>query len=158
REGTLRENVAAQAWYPQAMPFDLLIHAGVARQLMNGFGWSPNAVGRAIGAAEAAMLAMLAIRLVRRLDLRRAVAAAAGPVAFWGGYLTLLSGYDKAFSEMVVLTAAAGVFGLQAVREGRGLLGLGVAMTLALLIHRSALGLLPCAVVGAALGSRGRRL
>jgi tetratricopeptide (TPR) repeat protein len=155
RQSTLRESVEGSTWYPQALPLDLLVHERLARWVMQALGLDANGAGRAIGAVEVGMLGALALHLARVLDLRGAAAVAVAAVAFWGGSLTLFTGYNKAFSEMCLLTCAVGVFGLDVVRRGRGLLPLGMALTLALLLHRSALGLIPA--VGVACWSWFRR-
>ena len=154
RQSTLREHLNGQAWYPQALPLDLLIHEHVAGWLMAVFGLSPNGAGRLIGAVEVAMLGALATHLARVLELRQAAAFVAASIVFWGGYLTLFTGYNKAFSEICLLTVAVGVFGLDVARRGRGLQMLGIALAAALLIHRSALGLLPAGGVAGAIWLR----
>src|SRR5262249_3756068 len=58
-------------------------------------------------------------------------------------YLGMFTGYSKAFAEMCVLVACAGVLGVRVARDGRGLVAFNVAMALALALHRSALGLVP---------------
>jgi len=154
RESTLREHLAGTTWYPQALPLDLLIHERFARWIMDVLTMDPNGAGRLIGAVEAAMLGALAVQFVRVLQLRGAMAFAAASILFWGGYLTLFTGYNKAFSEMCLMTAAVGVFGLDVVRRGRGLSMLGITLSIALLLHRSALGLLPAACVAGAIWLR----
>jgi hypothetical protein len=47
---------------------------------------------------------------------------------------------------MCLLVAAVGLFGLRAIRQGRGLLPLGLALAIGVTLHRSALGLLPAVV------------
>jgi hypothetical protein len=55
----------------------------------------------------------------------------------------MFTGFSKAFSEMCVLMAAAGVCGMAAVRGGRGLFTMGLVVAVGIGLHRSALGLLP---------------
>jgi hypothetical protein len=55
----------------------------------------------------------------------------------------MYTGFSKAFAEMCLLVAIVGVQGLRVVREGRGLLWLGLALAIGVTLHRSALGLLP---------------
>jgi hypothetical protein len=146
RENTLgSQGVSLPAWYPQALPLDLFLHDTVARGMMLALGLTANGVGRLIGAAEAALLGVLAVAFARALGLRGAPGFAASSAVFWGGYLTLFTGYNKALSDLVLLVAAAAVAALRAVRDGRGLLGLGVAVGLGLCLHRTSLGLLPLA-------------
>jgi tetratricopeptide (TPR) repeat protein len=135
------------ALYPQALPLDALLHDTLPRALRASLGLDDATVGRALGAVEAAALALLALRLARVLELRASAGLAVASVLFWSGALALLTGYNKAFAEMALVTAAVGVFGLEAVRRGSGLLAMGVAFALGLLLHRLALALLPAAIV-----------
>ena len=147
RQNTLEAQVSAAGWYPQALPLDLFLHDTVPRALMARLGLDPNGAGRLIGVIEAALLAGLAIQFVRVLGYRGTVVIACAAVIFFGGALTLFTGYDKAFSELCLLVAAVAVFGLSAVRDGRGLLAMGIALAASFTLHRAALGLLPFAAV-----------
>src|SRR5262249_33118783 len=102
------------------------------------------------------LLAALACAFARGLALRGAAALAAASVVFSGGTLCMFTGFSKAFAEMVLLVAAIGLFGLRAVRDGRGLLPLAVAMASGLTLPRSALGLVPAAGLAFAWGWRRR--
>jgi hypothetical protein len=147
RQRTLEvSGLVPTAWYPQALPLDLAIHHRLAETLMHALGVSAAWPGRAIGALDAALLAACAVAFPRVLGWRGAPALAAGAIVFWGGALTLFTGYNKAFAEMAVASAAAGVLALRAVRTGRGLGALGLVVAAALLAHRSALALLPVGV------------
>jgi hypothetical protein len=146
RQDSLETPVDAAAWYPQALPLDLFVHATAARVAMARLGFDPNSEGRLVGALEAALLAALALGFARVLGRRGAVAVAMAAVVFFGGLLTLITGYNKAFSELSLLVAAVGVCGLAAVRQGRGLLGMGLALATSFTLHRAALGLLPFAL------------
>lgn len=146
RQDTLEAPVDAAAWYPQALPLDLLLHDTVARVAMEPLGLDPNGVGRLIGAIEAALLAALALEFARVLGHRGAVVLAVSSVVFFGGALTLFTGYNKAFSDLALLVAAVGACGLAAVRQGRGLLAMGLALAAAFTLHRAAYGLLPFVV------------
>ena len=57
--------------------------------------------------------------------------------------LALFTGYNKALSEVAVAIALFGLLGIRVMRNRRGLLGLALTLALALLLHRSALALLP---------------
>ena len=145
RQDTLEAPADAAAWYPQALPLDLFLHDTAARAAMETLGLDPNGEGRLLGAIEAALLAALALAFARTLGHRGAVALAVSSVVFFGGQLTLFTGYNKAFSDLVLLVAAVGVCGLAVVRHGRGLLAMGVALAVSFTLHRAAYGLLPFA-------------
>jgi tetratricopeptide (TPR) repeat protein len=146
RQDTLEAPVDAAAWYPQALPLDLFLHDTTARAAMQALGLDPNGEGRLIGAIEAALLAALALGCARTLGTRGAAALAVASVVFFGGQLTLFTGYNKAFSDLALLVATVGVCGLAAVRHGRGLLAMGLALAASLTLHRAAYGLLPFAL------------
>jgi hypothetical protein len=139
-------------WYPQALPLDLALHHHLARALMLSEGMSAAAFGRGLGVIEAALLAWLAVRFATALGLRGIAAAAAACTAFFGGTLTLFTGYNKALSEMVLAVAAVGLAAVHVARSGRGFVWLGLALAAALLLHRSALGLVPAAAFAFATG------
>jgi tetratricopeptide repeat protein len=148
RQYTLEGRPTAIAtWYPYALPLDLLLHDSVARVLMSRFGFHAGDTGRLLGAVEAALLGMLAVAFARVLRLRGLAALAASGVVFWGGHLTMLTGYNKAFSELPLVVAAVAVGGVQVAREGRMPLTFAAALALGFVLHRSALGLVPVAAV-----------
>jgi tetratricopeptide (TPR) repeat protein len=158
RQGTVEEGIRPAAVWPQALPLDVLLHYTLPLALANA-GWTDaNGAARLLGAAEAALLALVALAFARALALRGPAALAAAAVAFFGGALGLLTGYSKAFAEMAVLTAANAAFGIALIREGRGLLPLGAAVAVGLALHRSALGFVPALVLawGLSLGGAGR--
>ena len=155
RLDTLGAGIAdPKTWYPQAMPIDLALHHHLARALMLSEEISAAAFGRGLGVIEAALLAWLAARFATGLGLRGIAAAAAACTVFFGGTLTLFTGYNKAFSEMVLAVAAVGLAAVRVARTGTGFVWLGVALAAALLIHRSALALVPAAALAFALGWR----
>src|SRR5439155_17349296 len=108
---------------------------------------SANGAARALGAAEAGALGALAAAFARSLDLRGGAAFAAAAMVLFGGYLGMFTGFSKAFAELCVLMAVAGVCAITALRRGRGLLGLRLAVGIAIALHRSALGMLPALVL-----------
>lgn len=132
--------------YPQGMPLDLLLHDTFARWVRETLGIAPGLAARALGAIEAALLALLAFRFTRWLALEGAAAVAGFAILVSGGGLTLFAGYDKAFAELTLLTLALGSFGLEAVRRGSGLTRALLALGLALGFHRLSLALIPAGV------------
>ena len=130
--------------FPQTMPLDAWLHGTVVGALSAGGIGAANALGRLLGMFEAAALAVFALGFAREV----ASGAARLPVAvlvFFAGHLAVLTGFGKATGELVVLTAAFGLIGVRYARTGRHALAFGVALTLSLLIHRSAVALLPAA-------------
>jgi hypothetical protein len=160
RQGTVEEALSSATLFPQALPLDVVLHNRLPFWAGQVGLADANTAARWLGALEAGLLAALAVGFARVLALRGAAATAAAAVVFFGGYLGMFTGYSKAFAELVVLFAAVGVFGLRAVRgaavaRDRGarptpdrgaitaLFGLGVAVALALTLHRSAPAILP---------------
>jgi tetratricopeptide (TPR) repeat protein len=143
RQGTVEVAEQPARLFPQALPLDVLLHYALPRYLASGGILDANGAGRALGMLEAALLALLAAAFARTLALRGAAALAASSSVFFGGYLGMFTGFSKAFAEICLAVAAVGVYGLAAIREGRGLLPMGAALALGVALHRSALGLLP---------------
>jgi tetratricopeptide (TPR) repeat protein len=146
---------AVAAWYPYALPLDLFLHDTVGRVLIQRLGMVANGAGRVLGAAEAALLALAAMAFARAVRASGAAAVAVAAIVFWGGYLTLYTGYNKAFSEMPLVLATVGALGVHRVRgEGSPLL-LGIVLAAAFVLHRSALGLVPAGLFAFASWLRG---
>ena len=145
REGTAARALKPSGLFPQALPLDVFLHYGLPRGLADGFGIPTAITARALGALEAAALAVLAGSFARALRLQGAAALATAAVVVCGGFLGVYTGYDKAIAEMTLLTVATGVFALRALEDPRWLLALGAGVAVGLTLHRSALGLLPAA-------------
>ena len=144
RQGASEEQLPTASLFPQALPLDLFLHVQVPVWMVTNLHWSANFTSRLTDATEAAVLSLLAMLFARRVAPRGPGLLATAAIVWWGGWLALLTGYSKAFSEMVVLTLAAGVCGLDALRGRRaGFWWLCVVVTAALALHRSALGYLP---------------
>jgi tetratricopeptide (TPR) repeat protein len=156
RQGTVERAGRPADLFPQALPLDVLLHWRIPRLLESARLLDANGTARLLGAIEAALLALLAAGFARALALRGAAALAAAAIVFFGGPLGMFTGFGKAFAELVVLVAAVGFAGLRVVREGRGLLLLGIAVSIALTLHRSALALLPAGALAYALWWRAR--
>ncbi len=130
-------------WFLQTLPLDWLIHYLIPTVVVNAAPVPIELSGRVLGAIETGILALLAIRFARELQLPRAGGAVAGAIVFWGGYLVVFTGFAKAAEEMCLLTACAGIFGLSMVRSDRSHVALAWTMAAALALHRSAVLLLP---------------
>ena len=143
RQGTVEIAERPGVLFPQALPLDVFLHYTVPLRLAAAQGLDANGAARLLGAAEAAVLGALAATFPRTLGLGGAPAFASAAIVLFGGYLGMYTGYSKAFAEMSVLVALAGVSALGVVRGGRGLLPLGLAAAAGIALHRSALGLFP---------------
>lgn len=147
RQGTVEEGGRPGRLFPQALPLDVFLHVTLPTGLLDRFGVDANTAARAIGACEAALLAILAVALVRVLALRGAAAIAAASLVWWSGALTMFTGYSKAFGELTLLVVAAALFALRSARRHTPPLGLGIVFAIGLVLHRSAIGLLPLVAV-----------
>jgi tetratricopeptide (TPR) repeat protein len=154
RQGTVEEAIRPSQVWPQALPLDVFLHYTLPLAISDAGLTDANGAARVLGALEAVLLALAACAFARALALKGAEALAVAAVAFFGGGLGLFTGYSKAFAEMVVLTAAAAAFGVAAIRQGRGLLPLGIVVAIGLVLHRSALGLVPAAILAWAMWLR----
>ena len=143
REGTVEAGVDPSGIWPQAQPLDVLLHDTLPRALELRHVGDALQMSRVTGAIEAALLAWLAIAFARAIAARGAVALAVACTVFFGGTLGLFTGYGKAFSELIVLVAAAGVLAVRIAQGNGGIIWLGVVTALAVALHRSALGFLP---------------
>jgi len=136
-------NQAVAFWYPYCLPLDLFLHDTFSRFLIHRFDLVENDAGRLLGAVEAGLLGMFAARFARALGARGAFALLAWSAVVFSGVITLFTGYNKAFTEMVVLAVAAGTFALEISSGRTSLWPLSLTVTIALFVHRSAIGLLP---------------
>ncbi|HTK32308.1 MAG TPA: hypothetical protein VL332_10110 [Candidatus Saccharimonadaceae bacterium] len=157
RQGTVEEAGQPGVLFPQALPLDVLLHYTWPSALQNAHLLDANTTARVIGALDAALLAVLSGAFARALGLRGAPALATAAAVYFGGHLGMFTGYSKAICELVVLVVAAAVFGVRMARAqradaaGAAPLGLGVTLALGLLLHRSAVAMLPAGVVAWAL-------
>jgi len=135
-----------ESLFPQELPLDLLLHVRLPQWLASrGFAWAA-LEPRLLGALEAALLALIAIRFSNVVAARGAFAIAMISLAFFGGHLVLFTGMNKAFSELVLCAAAVGVWGIAVIEGGADPLPLGLAAGLAVAMHRSGIALLPAAL------------
>ena len=158
REGAMREPDGFRRMFPQAQPLDVLVHWRLP-QLLLARGVDSTLAARALGALEAALLALLARRFADRCGLRGAASLAVAGAIVAGGSLALFAGYSKPTVEVGLFAVAIAVFGAEAIRDGRGLLVVTLAFAAALGFHRSAVSLLPGVLVigGLAIRRRGLR-
>jgi len=156
RQGAIEQSVPATELFPQALPLDVALHYHLPRWLIQHGARGAADAARLIGAVEAAALAWLAVAFGRTLGLRGVAAVAGAALVFFGGWLGLMTGYGKAFSEEVVLALAIAGFGVRAAERGEALLPLGACLALALALHRSGLAFLPAGALALALGMRVR--
>jgi len=156
RRGAVRAEENPAVLSPQAFPLDVLLHYTIPVRAIAA-GWlDASRAGRAIGALDAAGLALAALLLARAAGAWAGARLAAFAVAFFGGYLCLMTGESKAFAEMVVVVIGFSGFALMALRPatghrpdsatearaGRMLLGAALCLSVGLFLHRLSLGLL----------------
>lgn len=150
REGAMREPEGFRLMFPQAQPLDVLVHWRLPQFLL-AHGVDSTLTARTLGAVEAALLALLARHFANRCGLRGAASLAVAGAIVAGGWLALFAGYSKPTVEVGLFAVAIAVFGVEAIRDGRGLLAMTLAFTAALGFHRSAVSLLPGVLVIGAL-------
>jgi hypothetical protein len=148
--------IRPEVWYPQALPLDLAIHHQLAKTLMVAQAVGPDLAAREIGAVESALMAALAIAFARAVGARGIAAFGAAAAVFWSGALTLFTGYNKGFAEMGLLIAALAVAGVRVIRRRESPIALGVLTAIALVLHRSAVGVLPAFALAWWLSPRAR--
>ncbi|HEY3217204.1 MAG TPA: hypothetical protein VGK93_12005 [Candidatus Eisenbacteria bacterium] len=159
RQGLVREGESPAVLFPQALPLDILLHYHLPRYLTGTALVDANGAARILGALEAAAMGALAVAFARGLELPGSARFASAAVLLFGGYLGLFTGFPKAFAELCLLVACTAVFGLKVLKQGRGLLPLGLTLAIGVALHRAALGLLPAVALafGLWLAERGRR-
>lgn len=143
RQGTVEIAEKPGSLFPQALPLDVWLHYNLPLRLIATQAMDANGAARVLGLVEAALLGALACAFARRRELRGGAALATAAVVLFGGYLGMFTGFSKAFAEMSVLVAFAGVSAIGALSTGRGLLPLGLACAVGIGLHRSALGMYP---------------
>src|SRR5207247_9952690 len=116
RMGAALGNIPTDFVFPQALPLDLLLHHDLPAAIHAP---DPTLVERVLGAAEAALAAMLSLAFTRALRLRGAGPSAAAAVAVLGGYLGLFTRYGKAAREIAVLPLAGAVVVLRFALVGK---------------------------------------
>jgi hypothetical protein len=141
----------------QALRGDLFLHHTLPRALASTTGASPEDVGRAQGALLALLTVLAGFRLAEVLGARGIAAFAVAAIAAATGALALDNGYAKATVELACLTTFLAPALVRLATDGSGLGTLGSLVALSLLLHRSALALVPVWLVGAWLALRAGR-
>ncbi len=133
---------------PQALPADLLLHYTLPRWMQAHTPIDVEHAARLWGTLLAAASALTAWSLSRAAAKRGAAAFAAATAAAFTATLALCNGYAKSIVELnVVVLVAAGAL-LSLARGDRGIARLGLAVGIALVLHRSALALVPAWLAG----------
>ena len=144
RQGSSEMLVEPGRLAPQMLPLDHALHYELPTWLHARFSIPPNASGRLLGALSGVLLAFAASSLARQLAPRAATWRWAFAILLtWGGWAMLLTGYMKAFVEMVWIVPLAATLALRVPKSPRAFLWLSAVVTLGLLLHRSAIGLVP---------------
>lgn len=146
RQNALNAPPDFAALNPQALLADRWLHDDLPRLLVARTHWETLTATRLLGALEAAAMALLAVHAARVLGARGMRGWAVAALVLFTGAFGLFTGYSKSLSELSLAAAAVAVFGLQYLRTGRGLPGMGLACAAAIGLHRLGLGLLPAFV------------
>lgn len=131
----------------QAMRADLLLHHDLPKWASEHTPWNADQAGRAQGALLALLAALAGWRLAAALGAKGELAFAVAAIAACTGALALDNGYGKASVEVACLTGIAAVGVVRAARDGGGLGTVGACVALGIVLHRSALALLPAWLV-----------
>jgi tetratricopeptide (TPR) repeat protein len=158
RHGAFAQVADPRPFAEQALAGDLWLHHALPRAIAAHTPWDADTAGRALGALLAALTVLAAWRLARALGATGATALAVMAVATASGALALHNGYAKASVEVAALTTVLALGLAHALRDGSGLGLAGLATALALLLHRSALALLPGWAMVLTLAWRARRV
>lgn len=162
-DAILRHGAFAQVTKPellaeQAMRGDLVLHHAFPRWVSEHTPWTTDQAGRALGSLIALITALAGWRLAAAVGARGLVALAVAMIAACTGALALDNGYGKASVEIAALTSVLAVGVARLAADGRGLGTVGGSLAIALLLHRSALTLLPVWAAGAVVAARAGRL
>ncbi len=141
----------------QALRGDLFLHHTLPRALAAATGSTAEDVGRAQGALLAFLTALAGWRLAATLGASGLAALAVAAVAACTAALALDNGYAKATVELGCLTTFMAAPLVRLARDGSGLGLLGTLVAVSLLLHRSALALVPAWIVGAVFALRSGR-
>jgi tetratricopeptide (TPR) repeat protein len=154
RHGAFASVEKPEVFAVQAMRGDLLLHHDLPKWLSEHSPWSADQVGRLQGALLALLAGLAGWRLAAALGVKAELALAVGAIAASTGALALDNGYGKASVEVACLTGIAAVGVLRAARDGTGVGTVGASVALGLLVHRSALALLPAWLASVAFAVR----
>jgi len=136
---------------PQAGAADLWLHHDLPRAAAARWNVTPETWNRAWDALLAAANVLAAWALARAVARDGRVRLAVTVVAGFTGAVALFNGYAKSIVELNVLVLVTAGALLSLARTGRGLLRLGLAVGAAIVLHRSALALIPAWLAAVAL-------
>lgn len=162
-DAILRHGAFAQVTQPellaeQALRGDLVLHHAFPRWVSLHTPWTTDQAGRALGALLAGLTALAGFRLATAVGARGLVGVAVALIAACTGALALDTGYGKASVEIAALTSVLAVGVARLAADGRGLGTVGGSLAIALLLHRSALTLVPVWAAGVVVAARADRL
>jgi hypothetical protein len=160
-DASLRHSAFAAVAQPekfavQAMRADLVLHHDFPKWVNEHTPWNADQACRAQGALLALLAALAGWRLAATLGATGELGIAVAAIAACTGALALDNGYGKASVEVACLTGIAAVGVLRAARDGGGLGTVGASVALGLLLHRSALALLPAWLAAVVFAVRAR--
>jgi len=143
RQGSFVTVEHVEQFAPQALRGDLLLHHTLPREVSARLPIAPGDVGRWQGALLAVITALAGLALARECGVRGTTFLAVAAAACGTAALALFTGYAKSSAEVAALTSVLVVALARAARARGGLLLAGVCVAIALLLHRSAIALLP---------------
>lgn len=157
RHGAFARLEHPEMFTPQALPADLALHHALPRAIEAATGISYDMAGRLWGLGLAIAWTFAAWWLARAVARTPAGTWAAFAAAAFGAQLALLNGYAKATVEMNVCVLVLAAAMLALARNGRRIGVAGIAVALALVLHRSAVALLPAWIAALALAATAPR-
>jgi len=137
------ETGALPGIFTQSLPLERWLNQSLPLALGRVLRIEPALVTRALEAAAAAALGATALALARECRLGGSAGLVAAGSVLFGGALCFFTGLGKPAALLCVLTATTLLAALRLARTGRGGAWLGGSVAIALLLHRSALALLP---------------
>lgn len=152
RHGAFATTDQPERFAEQALRGDLLLHHDLPLRLGGGTDRGAEAMNRAQGVLAALLSVLAASALARALGATGLARATVVMVSVSTGALALFNGYGKATVELAVLTLVIAAGLVRGARGGaHGLAWTGLAVAVALTLHRSALAFVPAWLVAVAL-------
>ncbi len=152
RHGAFATTEQPERFAEQALAGDLVLHHDVPAALGGHTQQGAETVNRAMGVLAALLTVLAAAALARAHGVTGLAASGVVAVGVATGALALFNGYGKATVELAVLTLVIAAGLVRGARgDARGLAWTGLAVGVALLLHRSALALVPAWLAAIAL-------
>src|SRR5260221_6169492 len=111
RLGILESRNGFEKIFPQALPLDGILNHLLPIEIGNRLHLEPALVLRGLGLLEGVALVALAVRFARRVAATEGTAFTVAAVLCFGGYATLLTGYSKPTTQVILCAIAVGTLG-----------------------------------------------